>query len=123
MWELGGTWADRFCGTRRRSDEGPGDAESKWPRPILIDRRVEQRWDEPKTAGRWFLTHLSDSRPSRGGARTLPRPAEAPWDSYVLFDRGATWSNTPSGLLSWGSTVIKTRDKLVEDFRYAVARR
>ena len=101
----------------------PGDAESKWPREILIDRRVEQRWDEPKTAGRWFLTHLSDLRPSRGGARAFPQPAEALWDSYLLFDRGATWTNTPSGVLSWGSTVIRTRDKLVEDFRYAVARR
>ena len=27
----------------------PGDAQSKWPRELLTDRRVEHRWDEPKT--------------------------------------------------------------------------
>ena len=101
----------------------PGDAESRWPREILIDRRVEQRWDEPKTAGRWFLTHLSDLRPSRGGDGAFPQRTDALWDSYLLFDRAATWNTTPSGVLSWGYTVMRTRGKLAQDFRYAVARR
>ena len=101
----------------------PGDEESRWPRRILTDARVEQRWDEPKTAGRWFLTHLSDLRPSRGGDRAFPQRTDALWDSYLLFDRAATWNDTPSGVLSWGSTVIRTRDKLVDDLRFALAGR
>src|SRR5438876_1021847 len=45
----------------------PGDEESKWPRELLTDARVEHRWDEPKTAGRWFLTNLQSLRPPRDG--------------------------------------------------------
>jgi len=101
----------------------PGDAESRWPREILIDRRVEQRWDEPKMAGRWFLGRLSDLRPSRGGDGVFPQRTDALWDSYLLFDRDAGWNSTPTGLLSWGYPVLRTRQKLAEDFRYAVSRR
>ena len=45
------------------------------------------------------------------------------WGSYLLFDRAATWNTTPSGVLSWGYTVMRTRGKLAEDFHDAVARR
>lgn len=98
----------------------PGDAESKWPREILTDRRVEQRWDEPKTAGRWFLSRLSALRPSRGGDGAFPQRADALWDSYLLFDRTATWNEIPSGVLSWGYTLLRTRGQLQNDFRFAI---
>jgi hypothetical protein len=101
----------------------PGDEESRWPRAILVDRRVVQTWDEPKTAGRWFMGHLSDLRPSRGGDGRFPQRDDALWDSYLLFDREGTWSSTPSGLLSWGFTVMRTRQKLAEDLGYALDRR
>ena len=100
----------------------PGDAESRWPREVLLDRRVVQAWDEPKAAGRWFLTHLAELRPSRGGDGRFPQRDDALWDSYLLFDREATWNSTPSGVLSWGFTVMRTRQKLAEDLRYALAR-
>jgi hypothetical protein len=100
----------------------PGDAESKWPREILTDRRVAQRWDEPKTAGRWFFENLSLLRPSRGGDGVFPQRVDALWDSYILFDRDGTWKDTPGGLMSWGYTVLRTKDKLAEDFRVAVSR-
>jgi hypothetical protein len=100
----------------------PGDAQSKWPRELLTDRRVEHRWDEPKTAGRWFLTNLRALRPSRGGDGMFPQRVDALWDSYLLFDRTATWtSTTPDGLLSWGFTVMRTRPQLFRDFQFAVA--
>jgi len=99
----------------------PGDAESKWPSELLTDARVEHRWDEPKTAGRWFLTNLQSLRPSRGGDGVFPQRVDALWDSYLLFDRGATWNDTPNGVLSWGFTVMRTRPQLLKDFEFAIA--
>lgn len=101
----------------------PNDAESRWPRQLLADPRVEHRWDEPKAAGRWFLSHLSSLRPSRGGDGVFPQRVDALWDSYLMFDRNATWNEIPSGVLSWGYTVLRTRDQLERDFRYAVETR
>ena len=101
----------------------PGDQESRWPREILLDRRVVQTWDEPKAAGRWFKSHLSELRPSRGGGGPFPQRDEALWDSYVLFDRDATWNSTPSGVVSWGFTVMSTHQKLAEDLRYVLNHR
>jgi len=99
----------------------PGDEESRWPREILLDRRIVQTWDEPKAAGRWFMTHLSDLKPSRGGDGKFPQRDDALWDSYLLFDRHAGWNSTPTGVLSWGFTVMRTRDKLAEDLQYALS--
>jgi len=99
----------------------PGDAESKWPRQLLTDARVEHRWDEPKAAGRWFLTRLTSLRPSRGGDGLFPQRADALWDCYLLFDRNAVWNDTPSGVLSWGYTVVRTREQLLKDFQFAIA--
>ena len=98
----------------------PGDAESKWPRELLTDRRVEHRWDEPKTAGRWFMTNLNALRPSRGGDGVFPQRVDALWDSYLLFDRNAAWNDTPNGLLSWGFPVMRTRAQLLKDFQFAI---
>ena len=101
----------------------PGDAESKWPHELLTDSRVEHRWDEPKTAGRWFLTNLQSLRPSRGGDGMFPQQADALWDTYLLFGRDGTWTDTPNGLLSWGYTVMRTRPQLLKDFQFVVAKR
>ena len=101
----------------------PGDAESKWPRELLTDRRVEHRWDEPKAAGRWFLTNLRALRPSRGGDGVFPQRADALWDSYLMFGRDASWGETPTGVLSWGYTVMRTRPQLEKDFLFAIAPR
>jgi len=98
----------------------PGDEETKWPRELITDTRVEHRWDEPKTAGRWFMTNLQSLRPSRGGDGVFPQRVDALWDSYLLFDRGATWSETPDGLLSWGFTVMRTRPQLLKDWEFVV---
>ena len=100
----------------------PGDQESRWPRGIFTDSRVVQTWDEPKAAGRWFMSHLSDLRPSRGGAGVFPQPDGALWDTYLLFDRDATWNATPTAISSWGSPVLRTRQKLADDLQYAINR-
>src|SRR3954451_4964091 len=96
----------------------PGDAESKWPRELLTDRRVEHRWDEPKAAGRWFLTNLQSLHPSRGGDGKFPQQVDALWDSDRLFGRGSTWADVPSDVLSWADTVLRTRGQLLKDFQF-----
>jgi hypothetical protein len=101
----------------------PGDEESRWPRDVLVDRRVVQTWDEPKMAGRWFMTHLSDLRPSRGGDGRFPQRDDALWDSYLLFDRDAVWTSAPTRVVSWGYTVMRTRQKLAADLQFALSRR
>jgi hypothetical protein len=100
----------------------PGDEESRWPGELLTDSRVEHRWDEPKAAGRWFLTNLKALKPSRGGDGQFPQRSDALWDSYLLFSRNATWTDTaPTGLLSWGYTILRTKAQLESDFKFAIA--
>lgn len=101
----------------------PGDSESRWPREALVDSRVEHRWDEPKSAGRWFLEHLSEMTPTRGGDGVFPQRVDAMWDTYMLFDADATWTTRPSSILSWGYTVMRTHDQLKRDFDYVVSAR
>jgi hypothetical protein len=93
----------------------PGDEEGKWPRTIFTDRRVEQRWDEPKLAGAWFLEHLKDLHPAHQVAGRFPQRVDAMWDTWMLFDRDAVWAEYPSGLLSWGYTIMSTRSQLQAD--------
>jgi hypothetical protein len=100
----------------------PGDEESRWPRELLTDQRVVHRWDEPKVTGRWFLEHLRDLRTTRGGDGRFPQRVDAMWDTYLLFDRTATWKSVPSGVLSWGYPIMRTRDQLKRDFDFATRR-
>ena len=98
-----------------------GDEESAWPSAVLSDGRVAHRWDKPKSAGRWFLENLNSLRPSRGGDGKFPQRVDAMWDTYVLFDRTAKWTDAPTGVLSWGYTIMRTRDQLVRDFEFATS--
>lgn len=100
----------------------PGDEAGRWPRTVFTDRRVEQRWDEPKLAGRWFLDHLRDLRPARPVSGKFPQRVDAMWDTWMLFDRKAVWTDTPGGLVSWGYTIMETRGRLQEDLE-SLARR
>ena len=98
-----------------------GDSATKWPVGLFHDDRVTERWDESKSAGRWFLTNLKSLHPALGGDDKFPQQVDALWDSYLLFDKNAQWHQAPTGLLSWGYTIMRTRDKLAEDFQYAVS--
>jgi hypothetical protein len=100
----------------------PGDEEGKWPRTVFTDRRVEQRWDEPKLAGAWFLEHLKDLHPAHQVAGRFPQRVDAMWDTWMLFDRDAVWEEDPSGLLSWGYTIMSTRSQLQTDLEAIPAR-
>jgi hypothetical protein len=93
----------------------PGDEESRWPRELFTDSRMQQRWDEPKTAGRWFLDHLHDLQPAHSVSGKFPQRVDAMWDTWMLFDRKARWTDRPDGLLSWGYPIMATRGQLQED--------
>ena len=82
-------------------------ARDRWDSGGMADPRVVHLWDENDTTGVWFIGNL---REFHGGV----------WDSYLLFDRDASWKDAPTGVMSWGYTVLRTRDKLLEDFRFAV---
>lgn len=98
----------------------PGDSETSWPSALLTDKRVQHRWDEPKVAGRWFLENLRTMQPTRGGGR-FPQRVDAMWDTWILFDGDATWTASgPSSVVSWGYTIMKTKEQLAENFTLAV---
>jgi hypothetical protein len=91
------------------------DEASRWPRAVFTDKRVEQRWDEPKAAGAWFLEHLRDLRPAHQVSGRFPQRVDAMWDTWMLFDRREAWTENPGGLLSWGYTIMQTRGQLQDD--------
>jgi len=91
------------------------DEASRWPRGVFTDKRVTQRWDEPKAAGAWFLEHLRDLTPSRQVSGKFPQRVDAMWDTWILFDRSAEWKDVPDGLISWGYTIMQTRGQFAED--------
>jgi hypothetical protein len=93
----------------------PGDAEERWPRALFTDPRVQQAWDEPKMAGRWFLDNLRDLRPAHRVSGKFPQRVDAMWDTWMLFDRQAKWKDKPDGLLSWGYPIMATRGQLRQD--------
>lgn len=101
----------------------PGDEESSWKRETFTDRRVQQRWDEPKVAGAWFLAHLGDLTPAHAVAGKFPQRVDAMWDTWMLFDRNATWTDRPDGLLSWGYPIMATRGQLQADLESSAGRR
>jgi hypothetical protein len=87
--------------TRAKHDRTPGEGQACWgPFQESID--------------------FSDTTPSRSGDGQFPQQADALWDSYLLFDRDATWNGMPSGVLSWGFTVMRTRQQLAADLQYAL---
>jgi hypothetical protein len=93
----------------------PADEAGRWPRTLFKDPRVQQRWDEPKAAGKWFLEHLKDLRPQRGVVGRFPQRVDAMWDTWMLFDRKAVWKDRPDGLVSWGYPIVATRGQLQDD--------
>jgi hypothetical protein len=101
----------------------PGDSETAWPSALLTDPRVQHRWDEPKAAGRWFLENLGTMKPTRGGGK-FPQRVDAMWDTWIMFNRDAVWTgDAPSSVMSWGYTIMKTKEQLAENFALATAER
>lgn len=87
-------------------DEVSGGTRPRWQRDLLGDPRVIHFWDEEKRAGKFYKEHF-DLRDYR---------AEALWDAYILYGREAPWESAPPEPVSWGYTIVGTRDRLAADW-------
>lgn len=97
-----------------------GDAKDRWHAELLSDRRLQHRWDQQKAIGRFFLNQRDLIRPMHASG-TWPKDADALWDAWLLFGPTAKWTGTvPDGLISWGATVLRTNQRLLEDLRTVV---
>ena len=79
----------------------PGDASSTWPSDLLTDPRVEHYWDEERLLGSWY----QQDPVYKAGSRPF-------WDAWLLYSKDSVWKQEPSELLSWGRTIVDTREDL-----------
>ncbi len=77
------------------------DAMDRWNPGNLPDPRVLQYWDESDAVGRWFMQRV-----------TRRSDEDVEWDAYFLYPAGATWLDVPQPLISWGRSVLRTREAL-----------
>jgi hypothetical protein len=81
----------------------PGDSAQLIDRRVLSDPRVTYYWDPGRTVGAWF-------------SRNVTHKPGITWDAYFLYGPQATWGSVPAPLVSRGSSVIGTQDRLLSDF-------
>lgn len=83
----------------------PGDSPDDFPeaRKMMPDKRVSHYWDQPKDVGRWFH-----------GLVPTTTKGEIEWDAFYLYDENSVWTDRPTGLLTWGRTILQDRRKLSE---------
>jgi hypothetical protein len=99
----------------------PGDARTRWRPDLLSDSRVVHFWDERKSIGRLYfktLPHLA----ARRALQSLDPEGGVLWDAYLLYRSDARWDSQPPDVVSWGSTILLTRDTLSRDFFGMLAR-
>jgi hypothetical protein len=77
------------------------DSRRRWPEDLLTDPRAIHFWDEKKLLGRFYTSHLG-----------LERADEVLWDAYILYGPQASWEKAPPAIVSWGNTIVRTRDQL-----------
>jgi len=81
-----------------------GDKRASWPSGLFSDSRVAEFWDEEKVLGRWF-GHHPDYLNEEGVL----------WDTYLLYGPESRWSDRPSDNVSWGYTIMRTRERMRRD--------
>ncbi|GMR23458.1 MAG: hypothetical protein BMS9Abin37_1888 [Acidobacteriota bacterium] len=97
-----------------------GDKGAKYevdPREMLDDPRVTHFWDERRLTGRWF-----DENVTRIGKRT-GEEGRIEWDTFILYDDRAEWTDEPPRTVSWGRPVIQEKTRLLRDLEKALNRR
>ena len=77
------------------------------PDDLLSDLRVVHFWDEEKMLGRWYEENVT-----RIGE---PGDDRVEWDAYFLYGVGTTWDEQPPSHVSWGRTIVETREQLRND--------
>lgn len=90
-----------------------GDARERWRAELLPDERVRHYWDEQRSIGRGFLQVLPRLWAVRAPDTVLSQ-ADALWDAYLLYRADARWDDEPPTALSWGATILQTKDTLEE---------
>ena len=53
---------------------------------------------------------------------TLTPQDLALWDAYLLYGPDARWNDQPPDMISWGATILLTREKLARDFKQILTR-
>ena len=95
-----------------------GDKGAKYevdPRELLDDPRVTHFWDERRLTGRWF-----DENVTRLGKRT-GEEGRIEWDTFILYDERAEWTDEPPPTVSWGRPVIQEKTRLLRDLEATLA--
>jgi hypothetical protein len=80
------------------------DQRSQWPSNLITDRRVTHFWDERKLLGKWYSTSKEFSK----------GPGDVVWDAFFVYGSDSRWTDQPSGLIGWGSTIISHKNQLAE---------
>jgi hypothetical protein len=101
----------------------PGDARDRWRSSLLSDARVVHFWDEAQSAGRLFAGALPRLAAQRA-APSIDLEGDVLWDAYLLFGRDARWEmdEAPPDVVSWGSTILLTRETFQRNLLNALAR-
>ena len=87
------------------------DRVAQWlvePDDLLSDSRSLHYWDNAKIVGRYYEEHVTQ----------LGEPGDdrVEWDAYFLYGPEARWDETPPQHISWGRTIVDSRDRLLQDF-------
>jgi hypothetical protein len=99
----------------------PGDARTRWRKELLPDARVAHYWDEGRAIGSLYFRSLPQIWEKRA-AETLPPDELVLWDAYLLYAPDARWTDEPPDVVSWGATILLTKDRLLRDLTGLLAR-
>jgi hypothetical protein len=88
------------------------DQRTEWSSKLLADRRVTQFWDDNKLLGDWYAAFRQFSKAS----------GHTVWDAFFVYNADSTWTDQPSGLIGWGSTIISHKNQLAEAVTSALRR-
>ena len=92
----------------------PGDSRAKWPPDLLTDGRVVHYWDERQLVGNMYFQNLPQIW-ERRAPETAPPADLILWDAYLLYEPTIRWDDAPPGVVSWGSSILQTQDRLMRD--------
>jgi hypothetical protein len=99
----------------------PGDARERWRPGLLTDSRVAHYWDEQKSVGRLYFQYLPQIWEKRAADTITPQDL-ALWDAYLLYAPDAQWNDRPPEVVSWGATILLTKERLARDLKEVLIR-
>ncbi len=88
------------------------DQRAEWSSKLLTDSRVTHFWDDNKILGNWYATFREFSK----------RSGDTVWDAFFVYNSDSMWTDQPSGLIGWGSTIIGHKNQLAEAVKSALKR-